>query len=256
MRRRSFIGGGMAAILASRRAPAFCLALRNGMVRQSAPPTPPLPYDAEVEYLQSDGTAYINTGIPLFGVAFNSVDFIAETDVSVQDDGSVLQTEGMVFCFGPSLTQRAGLSLITNSGGVVMSGFLYGASAVAQLENVPDGEFVHVVIDYKSSAGTIICSVDGTVKYQDTSFSNTATIGNCNLLAFARVRMASTATSPTINVSNLSRIRTFKFISQMGSCDLRAVRKDGVGLMYDSISGQLLGNAAGTGALTIGPDKS
>lgn len=41
MKRRAFIGGGMAAILASRRAPAFCIALRNGMMRPSAPPTPP-----------------------------------------------------------------------------------------------------------------------------------------------------------------------------------------------------------------------
>lgn len=223
--------------------------------RGAGAPTPPIPYDAEVEYLQSDGTAYINTGIPLFGVAFHNVDFIAEMDVSVQDDGSVAQTEGMVFCFGPSLTYRAGLSFVTASGSGVMSGFLYGASSVAQLELVPDGEFVHVAVDYKSSDGTITCSVDDTTRYQGSSFAATATMGDCQLLAFARVRMASTATSPTINVSHLSRIRTFKFTSQFGSCDLRAVRKDGVGFMYDSISGQLLGNAAGTGAFTIGPDK-
>ena len=34
------------------------------------------------------------------------------------------------------------------------------------------------------------------------------------------------------------------------------VRKDGVGYMYDKISGQLFGNAAGTGAFVIGPDKT
>ena len=33
------------------------------------------------------------------------------------------------------------------------------------------------------------------------------------------------------------------------------VRKDGVGYMYDVVSGELLGNA-GTGTFTIGPDKS
>ena len=41
MKRRAFICGGMAAILASRRAPAFCVAMRNGTMRQSAPPPPP-----------------------------------------------------------------------------------------------------------------------------------------------------------------------------------------------------------------------
>ena len=54
MKRRAFICGGMAAILASRRAPAFCIAMRNGMMRPSAPPTPPLPYDYEVAYIERD----------------------------------------------------------------------------------------------------------------------------------------------------------------------------------------------------------
>ena len=63
MKRRTFICGGMAAILASRRAPAFCVAMRNGMMRRAAP-TPPLPYDYAVEYIETDGVAsYINTGI-------------------------------------------------------------------------------------------------------------------------------------------------------------------------------------------------
>ena len=36
--------------------------------------------------------------------------------------------------------------------------------------------------------------------------------------------------------------------------DLVPVRKDGVGYMYDKVSGQLLGNS-GTGDFVIGPDK-
>ena len=38
-------------------------------------------------------------------------------------------------------------------------------------------------------------------------------------------------------------------------CDLIPVRKNGVGYMYDRVSGTLFGNS-GTGAFTIGPDKS
>ena len=219
-------------------------------------PAPALPYDAEVQYLQSDGSAYIDTGISLLGVVFNNVDFIAEVGVSVDDDGSVSQSEGMVFCFGPSLTVRAGLSFVTDSGNVVKCGFIYGASAVVQLKAVTPGDFVHVVVDYKSSTGTINCYVDDVLEYQGGSFTGGAAIGDCNILAFARIRMATSAASPTITTGSLARIRTFKFTSQMGSCDLRAVRKNGVGYMYDATSGTLLGNASGTGTFTIGPDKT
>ena len=37
--------------------------------------------------------------------------------------------------------------------------------------------------------------------------------------------------------------------------DIIAVRKDGVGYMYDRVSGQLFGNS-GTGDFIIGPDKT
>ena len=37
--------------------------------------------------------------------------------------------------------------------------------------------------------------------------------------------------------------------------DIIAVRKDGVGYMYDRVSGQLFGNS-GTGAFIVGPDKT
>ena len=36
--------------------------------------------------------------------------------------------------------------------------------------------------------------------------------------------------------------------------DLIPVRKDGVGYMYDKVSGQLFGNASGSGAFTYGND--
>ena len=37
--------------------------------------------------------------------------------------------------------------------------------------------------------------------------------------------------------------------------DFIPIRKDGVGYMYDNITGQLFGNQ-GTGAFIIGPDKT
>ena len=57
---------------------------------------------------------------------------------------------------------------------------------------------------------------------------------------------------------NLARTRIMKFESIRNGekvADIIAVRKDGVGYMYDRVSGQLFGNA-GTGAFVIGPDKT
>ncbi len=48
MKRRAFICGGMAAILASRRAPAFCVAMRNGMMRRGGGWTNPYVTDGLV----------------------------------------------------------------------------------------------------------------------------------------------------------------------------------------------------------------
>ena len=57
---------------------------------------------------------------------------------------------------------------------------------------------------------------------------------------------------------NLARTRIMKFeVIRNGEkvADIIAVRKDGVGYMYDRVSGQLFGNQ-GTGAFIIGPDKT
>lgn len=57
---------------------------------------------------------------------------------------------------------------------------------------------------------------------------------------------------------NLARTRIMKFESIRNGekvADIIAVRKDGVGYMYDRVSGQLFGNQ-GTGAFIIGPDKT
>ena len=57
---------------------------------------------------------------------------------------------------------------------------------------------------------------------------------------------------------NLARTRIMKFESIRNGekvADIIAVRKDGVGYMYDRVSGQLFGNS-GTGDFIIGPDKT
>ena len=38
--------------------------------------------------------------------------------------------------------------------------------------------------------------------------------------------------------------------------DLIAVRKNGIGYMYDKVSGNLFGNANSSGSFTYGPDKN
>jgi hypothetical protein len=53
-----------------------------------------------------------------------------------------------------------------------------------------------------------------------------------------------------------AKIRLFRLYTRSGALlrDMIPVRKDGVGYMFDRVSGQLFGNS-GSGAFVLGPDK-
>lgn len=102
MKRRAFICGGMAAILASRRAPAFCIAMRNGMVtRPSAPPTPPVQF--------------------ISGIDNNAVKFNFSSGSGMYDNSAVIDT-GVV----PSVSTEIEYSAYLYPIGTRSSGYVTG----------------------------------------------------------------------------------------------------------------------------------
>lgn len=197
--------------------------------------TQPLPYDAEVEYLQSTGTQWIDLGI-----AFSS-----DAGLEIQAAFTVKTTDIYPILIG-------GLSDIDWSGDYFA---LYEDSGYVALEDLAGAEVSEGDIDGAdfiaqmnfNNSGVFMLAVDG---YSPTQSSGHSVDVSSNICLFG-------ATIPNNNVVNLAQAKVYAAKITKGTSvvrDIIPVRKDGVGYMYDRISGQLLGKS-GTGDFIIGPDK-
>lgn len=236
MKRRTFICGGMAAILASRRAPAFCVAMRNGMMRPSAPPTPPLPYDYAVEYIETDGVAsYIDTGITPIYFDTGSGRSVVELTFSFQSPvnqkvicGAPFGTIGLSFGFGMFGQISSTVDRITFRSPSLTTG--------SPLQ--PADSLIH---DVSLQDGTVVC--DG-VTYQ-----TPAGVASQNPISSFKMGWAGTS----YGVSNARFYRCKIYTHNVLVFDGIPVVANGVAGIYDSISGTVKTNAAATGTITAGP---
>ena len=187
-----------------------------------------LPYDAEVEYLESTGNQYISTmmiptrvhvGLKPIGEAkppYSNAYF------GVNNNGS--RTTGLV---GETKDTLKALNYNRNS---VEFSALWG-------------EFHSVCFDRDT------VSVDGETKALVTDFSKTDNaIKSFGLFDFPQRDAGSNPKSAISYCKMWDREDNLM-------ADFIPVRVGDVGYMYDRISGQLFGNA-GTGAFVIGPDKT
>lgn len=187
----------------------------------------PLPYDAEVEWLQSDGTAFINTHIFSAGnirIKVHAIDYFG---------GSY----GGKWLFGArngANNKMFGLFINGNTGSVH---FAYN-NGMLTYDN------------YSTYPSTCDIEVNnGTVKIGTTSHSYTkATFtGSYGVCLFGLNNAGNVIVSTT-------KIGAVYITNGTTTLDLIPVRKNGVGYMYDKISGQLIGNSYGSGAFTYGND--
>ena len=187
-----------------------------------------LPYDAEVEYLESTGTQYISTmliptrvhvGLKPIGEAkppYSSAYF------GVNNNGS--RTTGLV---GET---KDTLQAVNYHRNIVEFSALWG-------------EFHSVCFDRDT------VSVDGETKALVTDFYYTSDgIKSFGLFDFPQRRTDSNPKSAISYCKMWDREDNLM-------ADFIPVRVGDVGYMFDRISGQLFGNA-GTGAFVIGPDKT
>ena len=185
----------------------------------------PLPYNAEVEYLQSTGTQYIDLCI----VGGSEYDVRAEIGFALK---------ATFFAFGSRSEQefRAfNFLTITNA-----RRFDYGTEQYiigdTEIGVLKDFNFDHATGAYSYG------SIDGLAKKE--TFSN-----GLKMILFGHNN------GGQIVKSNGVMIGKFYISDGTNTLDLIPVRKDGVGMMYDRVSGELFGNA-GTGEFIIGPDKT
>ena len=194
-----------------------------------------LPYDAEVEWLESNGAQYVNTNYTP-----RNIDRIIAKYVIYQENPNgncVFRSSLGSWSASPNYW----IFLKVQIGG-------YQIWAFSNVENTL------LPVDYQCVSE---CDLDMLNKRM-TVYKE----GNAPKYIEINVGVESKNQPPIYlfpkGQENLARTRIMKFESIRNGekvADIIAVRKDGVGYMYDRVSGQLFGNA-GTGEFIIGPDKT
>lgn len=183
----------------------------------------PLPYDAEIDYLESSGGAYINTGIYITQqteVEIQHQVIAVSSDVSydITYFSAWQSNSTCAYCF------RTGSNSIRTRWGSSSNTDLAVSKNDMITFTVSNGKYVN--------------------KNETKNTTKTANIGSSYPASVAFTLFTPTANSPV-------RI----YYAKVGSIDLIPVRVGTTGYMYDRVSKQLFGNA-GTGSFTLGPDKT
>ena len=186
-----------------------------------------LPYDTEIEYLQSSGTQYIDTRL---SPTTNSHVIIECSNVL----NASLENES--FGYGVSGGQRFHMVAVANWNS---NKFHAGCGTNVIYTTTAD-----------TASHTFELYGNGTFVQDGTSYSIGSSVGiiSDTMPLFARLWDGS------YQYSNGVRIHSFKWYeSETLVLDLIPVRVGQVGYMYDKVSGQLLGNS-GTGDFVLGGD--
>ena len=192
----------------------------------------PLPYDAEVEHLESTGTQYIDT--QFFVADHHRIESRFAFTEATSNFG------GLPFYYMKARGQNYGAFANITSNQIVIAARLSSTIAFDTLWH-------HLVLDTSNHP---TASVDGSLVVTGSGLYGT--VSSHPILLFCRQEG-----SAAIFYSN-GRIAAFSIRDTSTNellIDLIPVRKNGVGYMYDRVSGTLFGNA-GTGAFRIGPDVS
>lgn len=194
-------------------------------------------YDAEVEYLEmTSGMAYVDTGyIPQEESEIEIyVKFLTNpksNNLARVVSSSSITTENK---------NQYGLVRVDTNGGIVMSCFV-GSSVSTQSNIVKPNEIVEVYMSQSAKSYTI--KVEG--KEYNGAFTDNPSFGK-----------------PIMTIRIFSDYEGRLFYGKIFGCtiknygqlifDMIPVSKDGIGYMYDRVTGQLFG-AQGGGTFTVGP---
>ena len=208
------------------------LAARIGTMERSGKA---LPYDAEVEWLQGDGVSYIDLGYGVTGTTESYLDI------------GFYPTH-----LGGNAEFFAGWQLSNGSNGQWITIYKTGET-----------KYSNVLSPYFTISSTPEDYVEIHLQSGDyhaniNSERVVTKTGTTNIRYWATFFRRTTNYNSDVTKGRLSCARLVYAQGGDGTNEfnLIPVRKDGVGYMYDQISGQLFGNAAEGGAFIIGPDKT
>ena len=190
------------------------------------------PYDAEIEYLQSTGTQWIDTNIVL------------TKNYAITIDCAVISGSSFPTVLGASEIDLWSVPIaFNNSGGPYTQ--VGGARSFATLYST--NKFGSKIVSYT-------CSGNGSEQYisdREKSVYNSISgdLSTLSMYMFARHRYDGVGNYATAKIGKVSIT-----IGGILRRDYIPVRVGNVGYMYDKVSGKLFGNA-GTGSFVLGPDK-
>lgn len=193
-----------------------------------------LPYDAEVKWLKSDGSAYINTGIN----ATSSIRVVAEfTILSGESSNCAL--------YGARVANQNSSNVLFYQVSNGRWSWRYG-NVNKDISATLTGSFVT-----SNRASARIMGIIGASNVSITSNTASFTTTYPMYLFCMNNGGANSYASPYFEIESAKMYD--------GSTLVRSyipVRKNGVGYLYDKVSGQLFGNANSTGAFTYGSDTA
>ena len=185
-----------------------------------------LPYDAEIEYLESSGTQYINTNCQAINVGVSGEIIMQRTGSSGSELCYIGRTESGGFDIQTDSSK--GISLWVKGVGYVSSGNTYF-------------DTIKHTVTFSIESNNINLSIDGN------QYSVSGTPGS-SLTANIQIFGHCSRYGP------YGRIYSCKiYVNNILSLDLIPVRIGQVGYMYNKIDGQLFENN-GTGSFILGPD--
>lgn len=192
-------------------------------------------YDAEVEYLQSDGIAYIDTSVVL------TKNYHIEIDAAIFDE--TFNSSNYVLLLGAQTNN----STYSQPLGFNPSGNPYS--------QIGDGNsYARIMVNHKNKVMRhYICRGDGTTQYisfNNNEISSKTISGNLSSLSmyiFANNHQNGVQNNIVAQVGSIKII-----IDDILVRDFIPVCKDGVGYFYDNVSGTLFGNANTQGLFTYG----
>lgn len=191
--------------------------------------SPALPYDAEVEYLQSSGTQYINLPMSVAKSKYFEVDMYFRPiykntqTIAVMSARPYAQFEATFYSYNSSTGK---ITYASRIGNVTTSGAWNG---IVGREN----HFILSTEGKTNDKGTYT-ALSRPLTAAITGFKLFGSYQNASRYPIAFHKVKITAGTTVLY-------------------DLVSVRKDGVGYMYDTISRELFGNG-GTGSFTLGND--
>lgn len=191
-------------------------------------------YDAEVEYLQSDGHTYIDLLKTL-----DSDKDVVEIDFMLVASGTAAR---YIFGDRASASSKNYTALVSSSNSIIID-INNGSYSTYRVNAGTSGVNKRCFIHMEKSNKYI--EYDGVEVASSTTSSQSFTT-NSNAFLFG----AGGNSRPKI------RLYSFKWRRDgVLLYDFIPVRKNGVGYLYDKVSGQLFGNANSSGSFTYGNDK-